>query len=370
GLGIRIDPSQGREMGEAGHAAQPAEVLAAPADEIALGIVILNLEAGLDALNLGPALVQILLVAVHHARHHDLAALQNLGDDAGQLFRRAAEAAQKVRLAVAVVPPFAAGIGLVPPGADAGFAGTAVVKEDGGLAHLSPVHLRLPFNGPESAPADIVLDDVRRMLALDVALLLVNDKILLPIHRLHAHEDDVGGLRNHRSETHGGLDVGLGGVEPEGEEQGGEECGNQAQSLRAISHASILPMKVVPKLLLGTRGFESLFRCPSVAEQRNSVPTQRWLAFHWFQVDIDKLSVPNNSALRWRRENCQAIPPVLDGHLLLRRTFRKPLHEIVQISHANGLRLNLKSQPQFEFRFFNAFLISETVREPKMKDAR
>src|SRR5260370_41465594 len=146
-------------MGEAGHALQAAEVLAAPADEIALGIVILNLQAGLDALNLGPALMQVLLVAVHHAGHDHLAALQDLGDDAGQLFRRAGAPAKKIRLALAVVPPFAAGIGLIPPGADAGFAGPAVVEENGRLAHLGPVHLRLPFIGTPAPPADILLDE-------------------------------------------------------------------------------------------------------------------------------------------------------------------------------------------------------------------
>src|SRR5260370_30978501 len=152
-------------MGEAGHALQAAEVLAAPADEIGLGIVILDLQAGLDSANLGPALMQVLLVAVHHAGHDHLAALQDLGDDAGQLFRRAGEAAQQIRLAVAVVPPFAAGIGLIPPGADAGFAGPAVVEEDGRLAHLGPVHLRLPFICPPPAPAPLVLYAVRRVLA-------------------------------------------------------------------------------------------------------------------------------------------------------------------------------------------------------------
>src|SRR5262249_34759815 len=177
------------------------EARAAPADELALGVLVLELEADLEPLDFGPAVVQVLLVAVHHARGDGLAAGEQLADDGGQLLGRAAEGAQQVGLAVAVVPPFAAAVGLVPPVADAGLAGAAVVDPDGALARLGPVHLRLPLVGAQPAAADVVLDDLLRVLALHVADLAVDDQVLLAVHLLDAHEQDVGGLGDDGAEA-------------------------------------------------------------------------------------------------------------------------------------------------------------------------
>src|SRR5207302_10809252 len=123
----------------------PAEVLAAPADEIALGLVVLNLQARLEPLDLAAALVQVFLVSVDHARHDHFAAFEYLRHSSRQLLGLAGVAAQEIRLAVTVVPPLAAGVGLVPPGADARFAGAAVVEEHRELARLGPVDRRFPL---------------------------------------------------------------------------------------------------------------------------------------------------------------------------------------------------------------------------------
>jgi len=60
GLSIGADVGQGGIVGEAGHANKAAKVLAAPADEVALWVVI-ELEAGLEALDLGAGEVQVVL---------------------------------------------------------------------------------------------------------------------------------------------------------------------------------------------------------------------------------------------------------------------------------------------------------------------
>jgi hypothetical protein len=206
-LGLRIDPAHRRDVREALHAHEAAEVLAAPAEEVALRIVIQQFEADLEALDLGPAIVQVFLVAVDHARGGDLLALQHLIDDAGEFVGVAAEAAQQERLGVAVVPPFAAGVGLIPPGADAGLRRAALIEEDGRLARLRPVHLRLPLVGAQAAAADVVLDDVGRVLALDVADLAVDDEVLVPVERFDAHEDDVRRLLHDGAKAHRRLDV-------------------------------------------------------------------------------------------------------------------------------------------------------------------
>src|SRR5262249_6839742 len=127
---------------------------------------------------LGLAIVQVFLVAVHHARNDDFFVVIHLRHDADELFRWAAIAAQEERFAVAVVPPLAAGVGLVPPGADAGFAGAAVMEHDRHLAGLGPFHLRLPLIGAETAEADVVLDDIAVVLAFDVLHLAINDNVL------------------------------------------------------------------------------------------------------------------------------------------------------------------------------------------------
>src|ERR1019366_4435331 len=116
-----------------------------------------------DALNFRAAIVQVLLVAVDHAGSDGFLALQHLLDDASQLLGIAAKRAQEIRLSVFVIPPVAAAVRLIPPGADAGLAGAAIMEEDGSLARLGPVHLRLPFVGADAALEDVMLDDLLRM---------------------------------------------------------------------------------------------------------------------------------------------------------------------------------------------------------------
>src|SRR5262249_41006592 len=114
----------------------------------------------------------------------------------------------------------AAAVGLIPPGADAGLAGAAVVEEDRELAGLGPVHLRLPLVGAEPAAADVVLDEFLRVLALDVADLAVDDEVLFAVHLFDAHEEAVGGLVDAGAEAHGGFDVSVRGPDPKGRQQG------------------------------------------------------------------------------------------------------------------------------------------------------
>ena len=58
----------------------PAEIFTAPAEEVALGVVVLDFEADLEPLNLGSLIVQVFLVAVHHARDDDFLAGDHGGD--------------------------------------------------------------------------------------------------------------------------------------------------------------------------------------------------------------------------------------------------------------------------------------------------
>src|SRR5215471_18915965 len=105
---------------------------------------------------------------------------------------------------MAVVPPFAAGVRLVPPSADARLARPAIVEENGELARLGPLDRRLPFVGPQTAAADVVLDDVGRVLALDILDLAVDDDVLLLVGRLDADQDNVGRLGDDGAEAHRG----------------------------------------------------------------------------------------------------------------------------------------------------------------------
>src|SRR5207244_4228376 len=97
-----------------------------------------------------------------------LPAGDHLGGGRGQFFGVAAERAQEVRLAVTHGPPVA-GVALVPVPADAGFAGPAVVEDDGQLARLGPFHHVLPLARVEAVGADVVLDDVGGVRPLEVA---------------------------------------------------------------------------------------------------------------------------------------------------------------------------------------------------------
>src|SRR5260221_548346 len=83
---------------------EDADVLAAPADEVALRVVVLNLEARLHALDLRGLLVQGFLVAVHHARDDDFLVGEDLGDEAGELIDLAGVGAHQERLAVRHAP--------------------------------------------------------------------------------------------------------------------------------------------------------------------------------------------------------------------------------------------------------------------------
>ena len=197
-------------MREPGHAGDAAKVLAAPADEIALGIVILKLQAGPQPLNAGPPQMEVVLVAVHHARHDDLFARHDLLHGDGQFVHLAGKAAQQERLAVAHGPPLTAGIALVPIIAGARFAGPAIMKEDGGLADLRPFHGVLPLAGMEAAAADVVLDDVGWMRTLQVADLAIDDEVILLVDLLDAHDHDVGGKLDHQAETVRRLHIGVG----------------------------------------------------------------------------------------------------------------------------------------------------------------
>ena len=61
------------------------------------------------------------------------------------------ESPEEERFAVAMIPPLAAGVGLVPPVADARFAGAAIVEEAGDLARPAPTGARK--SGPRSIPS-------------------------------------------------------------------------------------------------------------------------------------------------------------------------------------------------------------------------
>src|ERR1700731_2520145 len=101
----------------------------------------------------GPAQVEIVLVAVHHAGDDRFLAGEDVVDGAGELIDLAAIAAQQERLPGTHAPPFAAGVRLVPVVADACFAGAAVVEKDGGLADLDPFHRVLPLARMEASAA-------------------------------------------------------------------------------------------------------------------------------------------------------------------------------------------------------------------------
>ena len=154
--------------------------------------------------------MEVVLVAVHHAGHHDLLARHDLLHGDGQLFHLAGKAAQQERLAVAHGPPLTAGIALVPIIAGARFAGPAIMKEDGGLADLRPFHGVLPLAGMEAAAADVVLDDVGWMRTLQVADLAIDDEVILLVDLLDAHDHDVGGKLDHQAETVRRLHIGVG----------------------------------------------------------------------------------------------------------------------------------------------------------------
>src|SRR5207248_7611659 len=139
---------------------------------------ILEFQAGTQALDAGAANMEVVLVAVYHARHNHFFATEDVGDCRGQFVHLPAIAAQQERLAMAHAPPFAARVRLVPVSADAGFAGAAIVEEDSGLTYLCPFHRILPFARMKAVLADVVLDDVGGMLAFEIADLAVDNEII------------------------------------------------------------------------------------------------------------------------------------------------------------------------------------------------
>ena len=115
-------------------------------------------------------------------------------------------------------PPVAVGVGLVPIGADAGFASAAVVEKDGSLADFRPFHRVLPFPWVEAASPNVVLDNVRRMLTFDVAHFAIDNQVVLTIHLFDTKHNDVGGQSANKAEAVGSFDIGLnrtGGEKPE-----------------------------------------------------------------------------------------------------------------------------------------------------------
>jgi len=84
GVGVGIDAVQGGVVREGGHPGEAAEVLAAPADEVALLVVGGQLEAAAQPLDLGPPQVQVVLVAVHHAGDDDLLVVEDVLDGGGE----------------------------------------------------------------------------------------------------------------------------------------------------------------------------------------------------------------------------------------------------------------------------------------------
>jgi hypothetical protein len=240
-LGLGVELVERRVPVEARHALQPADVLAAPPDEVALRVVVELLEAGLHPLDAGRPLVDRLLVAVHHARDDHLLAVQDLGDEPGELLDLAGVAPQHERLAVRHAPPLPLRVRLVPRRAEVRLAGPAVVEEDGRLADLRPPHDLLPLARAQPAAADVVLDLGLRVLAFHVLNLGIDDEVLLAVHLRHLHDDDVGGLADDVGEGDGHLDVGLrlrrGPQDGDRGERAGEQ---QAAEERAVSHGGTL----------------------------------------------------------------------------------------------------------------------------------
>ena len=64
----------------------------------------------------------------------------------------------------------------------------------------------------KTALADVVLDRLARMPALDVLNLTVSDRILLTINALNLHHDDVRGFVDHPPHRVGGFDVSVSGL--------------------------------------------------------------------------------------------------------------------------------------------------------------
>src|SRR5262249_35411436 len=134
-----------------------------------------------------------------------------------------------VWLAVAMVPPVAALVALVPVLADARFARCAVVEEDGEFADLGPFDRRLGLELIEAADADVVLDLIARVLALEVRDLFKNDELLFLVDALHLHENDIRRLVDRARQSIQLLDVTQSGHD-ESEEAENEENVEKART--------------------------------------------------------------------------------------------------------------------------------------------
>ena len=206
-LSLRPDRGDSRNMREAGHAGDRAEVVAAPAREVALRVVVLQLEAGFHPLNSRGAKLQRHLVPIDHAGDDDLLASEHRLHDADQLVRRPGIAAEQIWLAVAHVPPLATGVGLIPIVADAGLAGSTVVEEDGRLAGFRPLHDRLPFAFMKSGASDVVLDHLAGQRPLQILHLAEQNQVLLPINLLDPQHRDRRRFLHDAPQRVGNLDV-------------------------------------------------------------------------------------------------------------------------------------------------------------------
>src|SRR5262249_5073253 len=134
-----------------------------------------------------------------------------------------------------------AAVALVPVGADAGLAGPAVVEEDSGLTDLGPFHRVLPFARVEAAPADIVLNRLGWVLALEVLYLAIEDDVVLLVHLLDAEDHDVGRFMDDPAEGVGGLDIRVAGLRRISEQESGGDYRYTAEQARMVFHDWFLP---------------------------------------------------------------------------------------------------------------------------------
>ncbi len=104
-------------------------------------------------------------------------------------------------------PPLAFLVALIPVSTDAGLAGPAIVEEDGNPALLGPAHDVLPFARMEAALADVVLDLILWMLALEVLDLAEEDQALFLVDLGHLHQNDMGGILDDKAQRMWGFHV-------------------------------------------------------------------------------------------------------------------------------------------------------------------
>ncbi len=251
-LCVGINPRKCGVVRESRQTIETAEIVAAEAHEITLFVVIIQLQARAQPLNFGAPKMQVILVAIDHARYDHFLASENVGDGIAELVDVAGKGAKQERLTVAHVPPFAARVALVPVGPNARLAGAAVVEHDSKLARLSPVHRVLPLARMETRLGDVVLDDIGRVLALDVAHLGIDDEVLFLVNLVHLDEDDVGRQVDDLAEAVRGFNVSEGergrkdGETEQSDEMAGGSNAHRVSfldgSLESSLHAIFIPL--------------------------------------------------------------------------------------------------------------------------------